>query len=843
MPYPPGVQTSTLTFSNPITFLGNEAQRTEVTVQPTAGVVWTATGQPIDDFAEIVAPGDGMPGSLTAPYVDQEGFTDQAGNDFTMWAYIVTRKTFFGSSMKTVKKNWQPILGQTTIDFDNLPGGAIGLPVAAPPVPVTSVAGLAGVVPAAALAGVLEEFLPAADDTTVADIVTTGPETVAALSATYGPVALGKSVADFGVAVANTAAQNVTAFRAAVEWAEDNPLGARTLFIPQVGASEFFAVNDEITVTGPGITIIGAGKLSRVKQTVKTTAIFRSCGPGQRFENFHVIGADDRTLVDGGGLDMVRDQHPFGNHVGIAFQYGSDGSSATRISGHNINAVVACWGWDDTADDYVANIQGLTIRDIRGENVWAVVFGREVDDLTVENISGSYSRIPGIFADPHLIYLTSSNYVGSLRPLYKVRVSNVRAYDSVGGEPVAIKNIYGGSLSGLNVRDCPGIGVFAELDGFTIEPFVAEEIWKDPLTVGTAHSTSGGQSGMLTFSNCKNVTVAPGSRQRNKVGDQAKAIVFASTPECENVTVYEPYIETHHTTNDTADNRATVYVYGINCRVVRPVIKMLGAYRHGIRMGGTSSSVVDPEIIGCAQAIITDASLGSKIYDFNASKITRADTTIPTPIRLNATTDVLAESFTTPPPATVWGRGFIGSPTGRLSILSSGHKPTLFGAAFQVNSSGRWNCLSASATLPKYAVFEHGSADAYVESDVWLGAIDGGGSGTYSVGHALRVVQEDINLMVELRPDRLSVTYRAAGGLTLTSVASVLATYHIGRKYVLRSMVFGDNVQVFVDGVKIIDATLTAPQVTALATGTKHGIMERQCLAAQWTNYRSASLA
>ena len=163
MTYPSGVQLATLTFSNPITFLGNAATRTEVTVQSTAGVVWSATGEPIDDFAETVAPGAGMPGSLTAPFVDQPGFTDQAGNAFTMWAYVVTRLTWFGSSVKTVRKNWQPVVGQDTIDFDSLPGGNIGLPVSAPIVPVTSVAGLTAAVGAESLAGALSEFMPIPD--------------------------------------------------------------------------------------------------------------------------------------------------------------------------------------------------------------------------------------------------------------------------------------------------------------------------------------------------------------------------------------------------------------------------------------------------------------------------------------------------------------------------------------------------------------------------------------------------------------------------------------------------------------------------------------------------------
>ncbi|MGY2747197.1 SGNH/GDSL hydrolase family protein [Arthrobacter sp. UYCu723] len=218
MTYPPGVQLATLTFSNPSTFLGAAALRTEMTVQSTASVVWTATGQPIDDFAETVAPGEGMPGSLTAPFVDQAGFTDQSGSAFTNWSYVLTRRTFFGASMKTVRKAWAPVLGQATIDFDNLPGGEVGLPVSAPPVPVTSVAGETGAVAAQALADRLAPLLPASvtpayvtaavapkldasqkgaasgvaplgEDSRVPDAALPGRLSDATLAATYGPAA------------------------------------------------------------------------------------------------------------------------------------------------------------------------------------------------------------------------------------------------------------------------------------------------------------------------------------------------------------------------------------------------------------------------------------------------------------------------------------------------------------------------------------------------------------------------------------------------------------------------------------------------------------------------------
>ena len=146
MSYPTGVQLATLTFSNPITVLGNDATKTEISIEPTASVVWSATGQPVDNFEETVSPGAGMPGSLTAPFVDQDGFTDQAGNLFKNWAYKVTRKTHVAGKPIVIRKHWQPVIGQDVVDFDNLPGGSVGLPVSAPTASVTSVNGQTGAV-------------------------------------------------------------------------------------------------------------------------------------------------------------------------------------------------------------------------------------------------------------------------------------------------------------------------------------------------------------------------------------------------------------------------------------------------------------------------------------------------------------------------------------------------------------------------------------------------------------------------------------------------------------------------------------------------------------------------
>lgn len=147
MAFPNGVQVAALTFSRPTTFLGVRAGLVEVTIEPTSSVVWRATGDPIEDVTEKVVLGPGEDeGVLAVPAVDQAGFTDLLGNDITGWGYKLTRAAVFGSERRTLVKYWAPVVGQSRVDFDNLPGGEVGPPEVVAPAPVTSVAGYTGAV-------------------------------------------------------------------------------------------------------------------------------------------------------------------------------------------------------------------------------------------------------------------------------------------------------------------------------------------------------------------------------------------------------------------------------------------------------------------------------------------------------------------------------------------------------------------------------------------------------------------------------------------------------------------------------------------------------------------------
>lgn len=140
MALPNGVVTATITFGTDVDFAGN-AVTAAVAVQPTHDLVWKATGQRILSF-----PLASNTGSIALPVVDQTGFADGSGNDYTFWAYILTVTYSGATGTKTVVKSVQPLTGQTSLDFDLLPDGNIAAGVTAPRGTVTSIDGQTGVI-------------------------------------------------------------------------------------------------------------------------------------------------------------------------------------------------------------------------------------------------------------------------------------------------------------------------------------------------------------------------------------------------------------------------------------------------------------------------------------------------------------------------------------------------------------------------------------------------------------------------------------------------------------------------------------------------------------------------
>lgn len=172
MAFPAGVQTCVLTAGRYFNATGVD-YATSVSVTPTFGsaemITWGATGESMLSTKISDSETAGNVWSIEVPVVNQAGWVDPSGNAFTMWAYQVT----ITAGDKTVVKSVQPLVGQSTIDIDLIPGGANGTPSTTPLAVVTSVAGLTGPVSVAQLiaAGLGGGGGGSVDPETVRDII------------------------------------------------------------------------------------------------------------------------------------------------------------------------------------------------------------------------------------------------------------------------------------------------------------------------------------------------------------------------------------------------------------------------------------------------------------------------------------------------------------------------------------------------------------------------------------------------------------------------------------------------------------------------------------------------
>lgn len=147
MALPAGV-TTCLVFKNaPVSFGGGSA-KVNIDITPSVRLIHTATGTPLADFVEAIAPADGGIAQVLLPHTDQAGFQDEAGNAFTNWHYTArVRYEKTGNQPKTLPLlSFQIATGQAQLDLSLVPAGPAALPTSAPIATVTSVNGQTGAV-------------------------------------------------------------------------------------------------------------------------------------------------------------------------------------------------------------------------------------------------------------------------------------------------------------------------------------------------------------------------------------------------------------------------------------------------------------------------------------------------------------------------------------------------------------------------------------------------------------------------------------------------------------------------------------------------------------------------
>ena len=146
MALPEGVTTCRVFKKAPVTFGGGQTQ-VYLEITPSVRLIHTATGTPLADFLEVVAPLEGGVAQASLPHTDQAGFQDEAGNTFTNWHYTARVRYEKGGDKKHLPLfAFQIPAGQTEIDLSMIPAGPAALPTSAPIAAVTSINGQTGAV-------------------------------------------------------------------------------------------------------------------------------------------------------------------------------------------------------------------------------------------------------------------------------------------------------------------------------------------------------------------------------------------------------------------------------------------------------------------------------------------------------------------------------------------------------------------------------------------------------------------------------------------------------------------------------------------------------------------------
>jgi hypothetical protein len=156
MVLPVGVTTCLVFKKSPVSFGGSQAN-VLLEITPSVRLIHTATGTPLADYVESIAPAEGGVAQVLLPHTDQPGFQDEAGNPFINWHYTARiRYEKQGHQPKTLPlQSFQVPTGQPEVDLSLVPHGVPAIATSTPALSVTSIDGLTGAVTAEQIAALV----------------------------------------------------------------------------------------------------------------------------------------------------------------------------------------------------------------------------------------------------------------------------------------------------------------------------------------------------------------------------------------------------------------------------------------------------------------------------------------------------------------------------------------------------------------------------------------------------------------------------------------------------------------------------------------------------------------
>ena len=592
---------------------------------------------------------------------------------------------------------------------------------------------------------------------------------------------------------------------------------------------------DPIEVTQSNIRIWGSNPAhARITQTTKPSGIFHVTGTDVTIEGLHFDGNND-TLDFTGSTESDIDNLSFGVKIGT----GAHRFRVRRCTAKGLFKAVQIMSHPREHTGTWTNLRDGIVEDVAVEKCWAAVWAYGVSRLRMHRITGQYQKAVGQGGPAHLIYLTTSFEADNHTPKnfwnYDVSVTDCHAFDGTYGGAYSLRATKGLTASNLRTTNCQGTLDAIALQDFTIGSVTAtEDVYPD---YGQA-TTLNGDRGAFSLWQCHRGTVAP--VVIDFAAGHNSGTGFNIT-DCTYVTATRPQISYRRGAVATGVP-AGVIIASDKCQVVEPSVQSFDQnVLYGILVGGPNntamSEVINPRVSGAVQH-------GTRFLANGAGSRLEYDVTRLTGLTRSVTVD---GSITTPFPTLVnlksgvrydgdpsvigWHLGETfgtGGPSPMASRWTSGQKYAFTNGAWELGSDGFINEPTNTSAGLMVAIFP--SPDVDISCLVKLG----GTSGTNGAGLAVRAIDATMFLALAIDQSQVAFLRRTVSGGAETVLATAPFSTMRSAFYNLRALVVGDKMVGYVDGVKMLEYTLTTDEMTAHGTSVNHGLFARAGANSRW---------
>lgn len=483
------------------------------------------------------------------------------------------------------------------------------------------------------------------------------------------------------------------------------------------------------------------------------------------------------------------------------------------------HALLLSWGDDSTLED--AWVEGLTVggcflgwdfttsaykpahrpvaRRVHVEGTNFGVYFRSCRDITWDEITGSYALTIGM--EPHLVYTAAPTAAPELDNTI-LHGGPCHAVDGESSYAYQFKYTTGRIEGHLRADGCAGILHVMDSTSLHINNLTS--------VADTWASKSMGSVDIDTGS----VDVHVGTATVIMAGDGMVARLANGATDSSIGTLTGV---ANHTT-DGVGTDFDAHIRGTRNTIGNADITNVGAQTWGASIGiwdGTGNRIVNlRKVSGAKHGVTIRTSTGSEFLDYDPANITG------TTGKFNIGAG--AAGLANRPKASPLNQ--IGQD--RVLLFENGSQPV--GSAMTLGRAitgqqwtahvGIWRADGTTA----YA--NSGVANSLASVDLGTPNVDLSAGVKYAAGEGLllRFVDANNYAAVRLRANQLEIVTRV-GGSQQPLVQHAMTTT-VGRRYQLRAVVFGDSLEVYVDGVSIVTHTLSATEMTAFGASTRHGL-------------------